>query len=255
MRIWSSKPTLALVVLLAGCGGFGPVGSPPVREVAVTSDQVIVTGPDGFCIDPDSTRESEDSAFVLLGNCAVISNRRSAGQPSVRAVLTASISEADPDQTLRDAIPELDTFFGSEEGRQLLSRSGDAETVELLDSFHQGEVYFLRARDESSSELQGVSAEYWRSYLDVGDRIATLTVLGTEESPIDSESSLDTLRSFTDAVVAANEGVGGAAPVATAEPAPAREAPAPEPAAAPAAAPAPRGTLWNIGLFRRIMGN
>ncbi|WP_071674217.1 hypothetical protein [Nioella nitratireducens] len=253
MRIWTSRPGLALVLLLAGCGGFGPVGSPPVREMAVTSDRVIVAGPDGFCIDPGSTRESEDSAFVLLGNCAVISNRRSAGQPSVRAVLTASISEADPEQSLRDAIPELDAFFSSDEGRQLLSRSGEADTVELLDSFHQGEVYFLRARDSSTSDLQGVSHDYWRSYLDVGDRIATLTVLGTEESPIDAETSLGTLRSFTDAVLAANDGVGGAPPVAAAQPRPAPTSPRPAPA--PAAAPATGGALWNIGLFRRIMGN
>jgi len=242
MSTWTSRALLAGVLLVAGCGGLGPVGTPPVRQVAVTQGQVLVTGPEGFCIDTESTRDSGATAFVLLGNCAVITNRRSAGQPAVPAVLTASISEADPDQTLRDAIPELDTFFGSEEGRALLSRAGEAETVELLDSFHQGDVFYLRARDSSASEIQDVSSDYWRSYLDIGDRIATLTVLGREDEPIDTEQSLATLRAFTQAVQAANPAGGGPGVVQ------------PAPAAAPAARPANAGGLWNVGFFRRIMG-
>jgi hypothetical protein len=222
--------------------GVGSSGTPPVRAVSVTTDMVTVTGPEGFCVDPDSTRDSGETAFVLMGNCAVISDRRSAGQPDVQAILTASLSEADASQTLRDAIPDLSAFFASEEGRQLLSRAGEADTVEVLDSFHQGDVFFLRARDSSASEIQNVSADYWRSYLDVGDRIATLTVLGREDSPIPSDTGLQTLRAYTQAVQSAN--ADGSVP---APPAPVVAAPAPAPAQA-------SGTLWNVGLFRRIMG-
>lgn len=231
------------VLLLAGCGGIGPIGGPPpMREVAVTRDRVTITGPDGFCVDPDSTRDSEATAFVLMGNCAVISNRRSAGEPSVPAVLTASVSEADPAQTLQASIPRLNAFFSSDEGRALLSRAGDAETVEVLDSFHQGDVYYLRARDSSTSDIQNVSSDYWRSYLDIGDRIATLTVLAREDDPLSPEAALATLRQFTQAVVDANpEGQTAAVPI-------------PAPVAEPRRTPATGGALWNVGLFRRIMG-
>lgn len=239
MSTWTSRSLVLAFLLVTACGrlGGGPVGSPPVPAVSVTSDMVTITGPEGYCVDADSTRDSGDTAFVLMGNCAVISGRRSAGQPAVPAILTASLSEADPSQTLRDAIPDLGNFFASEEGRQLLSRAGDADTVEVLDSFHQSDVFYLRARDSSASEIQNVSADYWRSYLDVGDRIATLTVLGREDSPIPADTALQTLREFTQAVLDAN--ALGAAP------APAAVAPAPV---------QPRGTLWNVGLFRRIMG-
>ncbi|PIV73531.1 MAG: hypothetical protein COW55_12515 [Rhodobacteraceae bacterium CG17_big_fil_post_rev_8_21_14_2_50_65_11] len=231
------------VLLLAGCGGIGPIGGPPpMREVAVTRDRVTITGPAGFCVDPDSTRDSEATAFVLMGNCAVISNRRSAGEPSVPAVLTASISEADPAQTLQGSIPRLNAFFNSDEGRALLSRTGDADTVEVLDSFHQGDIYYLRARDSSASDIQNVSSDYWRSYLDIGDRIATLTVLAREDEHLPAEAALATLRQFTQAVVDANsEGEAAAAPVTA-------------PAVEPRRTPATGGALWNVGLFRRIMG-
>ncbi len=248
MSIWTSRALVLTFVLVAACGrigGGGPSGSPPVRAVSVTSDMVTVTGPEGFCVDPESTRDSGDTAFVLMGNCAVISDRRSAGQPAVQAILTASLSEADPSQTLRGAIPDLGTFFTSEEGRQLLSRAGEAETVEVLDSFHQGDVFYLRARDSSASEIQNVSSDYWRSYLDVDDRIATLTVLGREDSPIPADTSLQTLRDFTQAVLDANASGAAPAPAPVAAPAPAAAAPPPA---------QPRGTLWNVGLFRRIMG-
>ncbi len=254
MSIWISKANsaaLLLTALVTACGSVGPLrnlrpqGPPPVREIAVTSDQVIVTGPRGFCIDPTSTEERADTAFVLLGNCAVISDRRNEAQPEVQAVLTASVSEAGLGQTLRESIPELDRFFQSEEGRQLLSRGGDPDSVEILDSFFQGDVYFLHARDSSAGEIEGVSEVYWRSYLDVGPRIATLTVLETEAALVGTEHGLATLQSYTNAVIAANSdrdqlSVAAFPPVAL--------------VSQPTAAPSPDdGTLWNVGLFRRIM--
>lgn len=244
MSTWTSRALLlTLLLVTASCGrmSVGPSGTAPVRAVSVTSDMVTVSGPEGFCIDPESTRDSGDTAFVLLGNCAVISDRRSAGQPAVQAILTASLSEADASQTLRGAIPDLGDFFASDEGRQLLSRAGEADTVEVLDSFHQGDVFYLHARDSSASEIQNVSSDYWRSYLDVGDRIATLTVLGREDNPVPSDTGLQTLREFTQAVQLANaDGSVPAAPVA--------------PVAVPVSPAQPSGTLWNVGLFRRIMG-
>mgnify|MGYP003673228358 CR=1 FL=1 len=251
MSIWTSKANTAalfLTALLTACGGVGPLrpqGPPPMRQIAVTSDQIIVTGPRGFCVDPTSSEERADTAFVLLGNCAVISDRRGEAQPQVQAVLTASVSEANLGQSLRESIPELDRFFASEEGRQLLSRGGDPDSVEILDSFFQGDVYFLHARDTSASEIDDVSEVYWRSYLDVGPRIATLTVLETEAAPVSTEHSLETLQNFTNAVIAANPGadqlpLGAVPPVA----------PAGQPAAVPQTT---GGTLWNVGLFRRIM--
>ncbi len=231
---------LAVATLVTACGGGGlSTGTPPVRQIAVTSDQIILTAPEGFCVEPTATRDDGATGFALFGNCAVISNRRSAGQPEVLAILTASVSAADPNQTLQDAIPEMPRFFASDEGRSLLSRAGDADSVEILDSFHQGDVFFLHAADSSASEMQDVRPDYWRSYFDVGNRIATLTVMGLDENPISSEVSLTLLQEFTQIVIAANPDGGGEL-IQT-------------PPVAPAT-PAPQGGLWNVGLFRRIMG-
>lgn len=254
MSIWTFNTSrlagaLALAAL-AGCGGGAPRALPdgrtaPIYETRVTSDQLLIRGPEGFCVDPASTRDTGETGFVLMGNCAVLSNHADAGQPDPTAVLTASIAAPDPERSLQEAIPELDRFFRSEEGREILSRTGDPSSVDVLDSFHQGGVFFLHARDTSASEVQGVAQEYWRSYLDIGDRLATLTVLASEEAPIEAEASLEVLRSFTQAVAQGNAGSDRPEqPSVTA------------PAAAPDTAPTPQqsGPLWNVGLFRRIMG-
>lgn len=245
MSTWTSELRRAALfgaaLFLAGCGGAGPwtgggSATPAQTRVAVTTDAVVVTGPAGFCVDPQATRDRGDTAFVLLGNCAAITNSRRAGQPEQPALLTASISEPSDAGSLRESIPGLDEFFRSDQGRQLLSRNQDPASVEILDSFHQGDVFFLHARDTSEGVIDGVGDEYWRAYMDVGTRIATLSVLGLQDQPISDQGSLATLRAFVGAVDGANSGA------------------AATPVVAPVAVP-PRqqsGALWNIGLFRRI---
>jgi hypothetical protein len=45
---------------------------------------LVITGPRGFCVDESATRAENDTAFVLLGNCAAISESRRAASPMCR---------------------------------------------------------------------------------------------------------------------------------------------------------------------------
>jgi hypothetical protein len=90
--------------------------------------------------------------------------------------------------------------------------------------------------------IDGVQSDYWRAYLDVGNRIATLSVLGLEGQALSPAQSQNTLNAFIAAVERANS-------------APMADRPPPAPAEPPRAAPSGGGgQLWNIGLFRRILG-
>lgn len=213
MSIWTSKSVQACTLLgaglfLFGCSGGGaPYAGPPRdvdTEIAVTSDRLVVTGPDGFCIDPAATQDRGISAFVLLGNCAAIGNSPRLPQPEHPSILTAAISEAGPEGSLRSNIPAMAAFFTSEQGRGLLSRDQDPNSVEILDMFHQGDVFFLNARDSSASSIRGVKEDYWRVYMDVGNRIATLSVLALEDSNLTEAQSLETLRAFAGQIATAN---------------------------------------------------
>lgn len=267
MSIWTCNlfkglGLLALTLTLAACGGRGggSFGPPPQAdtEIQVTSDRLTVGGPDGFCVDPEATQDRGVTAFVLLGNCAAIANSARLPQPAVPALLTASISEPSEGSSLRESIPSLGSFFSSENGRRLLSRDEDPETVEVLDSFHQADVFFLHARDTSTGSIEGVREDYWRAYLDLGNRIATLSVLGLADQEITTEQSLETLRSFAMSVTSAN-GAGSDFPVQTAQPTepveiratPEQDIERSQPVREPSGATGGR-ILRNIGLFRRI---
>ncbi len=228
---------------VAGCGGVLGAAAPAPAEIAVTSDLIVVTGPEGYCVDPTSTRNTDDTGFVLLGNCAAIANSRRAGQPATPAVLTAAVAEPSDGGRLADSMTDLDTFFRSEDGLRLISRAGDAATVTVLETLVDGDVFFLHAADTSADAVDGVQADYWRAYLDVGNRIATLSVLALEDRALSRDDSLVTLRAFVDAVQTANavEGPAAVGAVAPDQPAPAT------------AAPGGR-RLFNVGLFRRILG-
>ena len=234
---------LLACAVLAACG-LGPDAAPAPVQVAVTGDQIVVIGPEGYCVDPTATRDTGDTGFVLLGNCAAIANSRRASQPAIPTVLTAAVSEASEGGQLSDSLADLDAFFRSEDGLSLVSRSGDAETVTILETAIEGQVFFLHAADSSEGAIDGVQGDYWRAYLDVGSRIATLSVIALEDRALSREESLATLRAFVLAVQTANAvapppGALAAEPVAPVQGTPENVTPRNRP-------------LFNVGLFRRI---
>lgn len=252
MSIWTSKAaTVAAILALAACDGVG-VGGGPIRpapaEARVTSDLVAISGPSGFCVDPTATRDEGDTAFVLLGNCAAISNSRRAGQPSVPAVLTAAVSETGNGGQIAANLDALDGYFRSSDGLSVLSRSGDPDTVTILDSRAEGDAFFLHASDASDGAIDGVQDRYWRAYMDLGPRIVTLSVLALEDQSLTDDQSLRTLRAFSRSVRDAN----------VAPPPAAIDTPPPVAAdpieAVTDIAPIGSSSLRNVGFLRRILG-
>lgn len=240
---------LVLPGVLAACGGIGPIGGPPApapANVAVTAERVVIAGPAGYCVDPTATRDADDTGFVVMGNCAAISNSRRADQPDTPAVLTAAVSAPSDGGRLADSLDELGDFFRSPDGLVLLSRAGDAGTVTILDSVVEGDVFLLHATDRSDGAIDGVQQDYWRAYLDVGSRIATLSVIALEDSTMSREDSLATLRDFVQAVQIANSATPDAPPVMRQPVAPVQSA--------PENLPLDSRPLFNVGLFRRILG-
>jgi hypothetical protein len=255
---------LVALVLLAGCGGdfLRDAGANAPTQVAVTQDLVVVTGPEGYCVDPTATRNSEDTGFVLLGNCAAIANSRRAVQPATPAILTAAVAAPSGGGRLADSMADLDAFFRSEDGLRLISRAGDPASVTILETQIADAAFLLHATDTSAGAIDGVQPDYWRAYLDIGNRLATLSVLALEDRALSRDESLAALLAFVSAVRAANPDPGapalppasGGLPPGQGIPlAPGQPVLAPVPVAQPPQTFPPEGQrLFNVGLFRRI---
>lgn len=225
MSTWTFR--LAPALLLAGCLSTGLGGG--VDRVALTSDQLPVMAPPGFCVDPTETRDNGAAAFVLFGNCAAVTDQRLARQPQNHAILTAAISEPATEGGIAASMAGLPDFFRSADGAAVLSRSGDPDAVEVLQTFVAGDVFFLRASDSSPGAVPGVQDVYWRAYFDMGPRIATLSVLALEDTGTSEAAQLSLLETFVAQTRAAGASEGDAQAVA--------------------------GTgLFNSGLFQRIVG-
>ena len=189
-----------------GGGVQEDLGPDAPAVISVTSDQIAISGPTGFCVDPTSTRESDDTAFVILGNCAAVSGQADAPQPAVPALLTAAVSDRAGADVLDEPLDTLAEFFTSSDGRRLLSRSGNPNSVEILETRVERNMLFIHARDTSAGAFSGVAEDYWRAYMEVEDRLATLSVLALEEAAVTDEDALATLSDFASAVRRANRG-------------------------------------------------
>jgi len=217
MPVLGRISVLLVAGLLAGCdemalppgGAIEAVVAPAPRRIGVSAREVVISGPEGYCIDKAAARDGAAGAFVLLGSCAALAQSPGAGQPAAPAVLTASVSPAGAAPIARQ-MPELNRFFLSDSGRAALSRSGRAQSVSVLQAWGSGGVFFLVAQDVSPSGGQKLQPTFWRAVLDVKRRIVTLNVAGLKAQPLSPAAGRATLEAFVRQVQKENRaGIGG----------------------------------------------
>lgn len=272
MSIWTSdRPrvpaplTLALFLFLAGCGvarfgggsggaergAFSPSTASRSSVIDVAGRDIVIKGPPGFCVDKSLSQIGGDTAFVLLGNCRAVSPRGGGGTPAVRALLTASISNAGEGGGVSESTVDMDRFFRSETGRTALSRESDPGTVTVMESFESDGMYFLRARDTSPGIVPGAADDYWRAYFDLSGQIASVSVIGFTDKPLSPEKGLSTLRQFANLIREEN-GV-EPAPVQTASLSEEEFEDEFEDSAEPRRQRRPTGVFWSVGILRRLL--
>ncbi len=192
-RIGVAAAAVLSVAALSGC--LQAPEESAQREVTVSRSAVTIAGPSGFCVDRATLRDDEESAFVLLGNCAAIARSPRQPQPEVRALLTAAVQELGA-VSIRDQGTQVAEFLKTEQGRALLSRTGDATSVAILNTRKSGDVLYLHAYDKSPGYVPGMSSEQWRAMFDLDGAIVSLTVLGFEDEPLSADAGMATVREF-----------------------------------------------------------
>ncbi len=212
--MWRWGVGLAASLTLAACEGalseFEPDPAPAgggearavgTKSITVTRNKTELSGPDGFCVDPESTDLRAAQAFVVFGNCAAITNNPDEPQPLSTAILLASVTSAGltGDGAVAPSASELALFFRSTEGRATLSRASDPANVVVDESFAREGVVYLRVRDISPSAVDGAQTAYWRGYFDAGNSVVSVTVIGLEDAPLTASEGLSVLRSFVEA--------------------------------------------------------
>lgn len=141
-------PLLTGLALSACLGPSDTVTRDGVLGISVTDYNVMVTGPQGFCIDETSSRQSRKDAFVVLASCASLSNRPLAPQPNSPLILTASITPAplfSPSQ--------LESYFRSPDGLKRINVSGMSETVRFETSEN---TFYVQTSGDDGTRWRGL---------------------------------------------------------------------------------------------------
>jgi len=180
-RVGRGAALAAALALLAGCfenaaldrAAMQASGPATQDSVGVLDGSITIAGPEGYCVDPQATRETDQQAFVLLVRCA---------GPQVQPVLSVTVTDlrvppGDPVLQLE----QLVAFVLSEAGRGQLSRRGRSSDVVVSAHRIDDGALWLDLTDAGNPEP--FEARYWRVVMPLAGRLVTLSALSLTAAP------------------------------------------------------------------------
>lgn len=188
---------VALLILLTGCeAGLETRG---IRTLSVLDGAVSVRGPEGFCVDQQSSRA--EAGFAVLAGCALVSD--ATVMPSHEGLITVQIGGSDS-AGVAGAESELAGLLRTAQGAALLSASGDPATVQVRRVDRADGVVVVRFSDAAPAATPGLERLEWRAFLDIKGRLTTISLRGFDRAPLPAEQGLRLLSQAIGALRAAN---------------------------------------------------
>lgn len=193
--MWVRGCVLAASVLgLVGCSdvadrvtdGLSRIGAPAdstsegIRTLSLLGGDVRVRGPEGYCIDQGASNARR--GFAVLVGCALISEDAEI-MPSLDGMITVQFGDAETASVTGNQ-EAFAAFLKSDAGRGLLAGGGDLATVETVSTVMSGDGVLARFEDTSGPAFVGTTGPRWRGFLDVQDRLVTVSVLSFERDPL-----------------------------------------------------------------------
>lgn len=191
------RPVLAALILLAGCEAG--VENRGIRTLSVLDGAASVRGPEGYCVDQQSSRAG--SGFAVLAGCAVVSDATM--MPTVEGLITVQIGAASS-ASVTGAEPEMAALLRTTLGAQLLSAASNPASVQVARVDRADGVVVVRFSDATPAATPGLEPSEWRAFLDIRGRLTTISLRGFVRAPIPSEQGLRLLSQAIGALRAAN---------------------------------------------------
>lgn len=182
---------------VASCAGLGT----PETQRTVAGSAVTIAAPEGYCIDPHSTRDRRNGTFLLVASCLALGAQTEV--ETLPVAMTALVSDA-LEEGQNPGPTDLQRYLLSAPGRAILSTDGDAESVKVLQSEIRGEVLYLKLRDLSENRDATMALETWRAVFPMNGRIVALSAQTVADQPVSSRSVQRLLRRFVAATLTAN---------------------------------------------------
>ena len=181
---------------LAGCADIAGLsgGSAQVTRLALYGGDVVAAGPQGYCVDPRSSRPAD--GFAVLAGCDVITGQGQAAGPAgfVTVQVGAAATGLGPDMA---SLPDL---LRGDGGRSLLSQTGQPGDIRVQGATLAAGGATVRFTDEAAPPVSGLQQSEWRGFLDIDDRLTTVSVRGLAAAPLGTDEGQGLLQGVMQAM-------------------------------------------------------
>lgn len=191
-------------------GGLGifsslrrPMGPVLISAQAANGD-VVIRGPEDYCIEGRSLKSDAERSFALLARCDILSGGEM-GSPVALALLTATVTPYDAE--LPDA--------------QALAR--DMAALEVLEYLDRGDVRLLHLGQGGDSLVRSADPRQWRAVFTLNGHAVTLAAYGPRDSAVAKAGGRSLLLAMARAIRAASPDSPGATTAELTTAAPERE--------------------------------
>jgi hypothetical protein len=196
--MWQLPALAAALAGLVACGTSLPDGG--MRGLALHDGAVRAEAPPGYCVDPVASRPA--AGFAAFGACARLGGR--SAMPTADGFITLQVGEAGT-ATVTGSETDLATLLRLPMGAALLTDAGDPTTVAVTRIEPGAGVVAVHFTDRGPPPLEGLAAEEWRAFLDLGDRLVTVGLRGYAQTPLSATEARALLDSTVAALRAANQ--------------------------------------------------
>jgi hypothetical protein len=169
--------------------------------VSANGRQVAIEPANGFCLAEESIETSGRSAFALIGDCALSEasgsrNRSANGElqlpKGLPGFLTVSVSggPAFGSGGSSSNLEELQAFLDTPDGRKMLGRGGNSDSVSVEATRQVGDSLYLLVEDKNASSVPLFAPKFWRAFVELNDRLAVVTISGFRDRPMTEKEML-----------------------------------------------------------------
>lgn len=169
----------------------------PYARVTLAGGDVVVSGPDGYCIDPTTVDRGVMRAFAVIASCHILSNGR-AGFVVEPLLMTVTVGPRGEVEDLPDA-----TELAELAGAPLIS--GETALGFTTANLARGGADILQAGDD----------RYWRATFLQGGRLIGLALYAPKDSPMAGAAGQVMLRAVRERIAAGSSGRAVASATAT----------------------------------------
>ena len=163
-------------------------GRPPLAKVSFAGGQVVVGGPDGYCLDPKTIQNRPERGFALIASCNILSGGRMG--PQVPALM---VSVAIGPRGSSEALPDP-AEIARTAGTPLLAERRTATLV--LAQLGQGGDAMAESRD----------SRYWRGAFALNGRLVGLALYAPKGSTYAGADGATFLETVKTRIIALSEG-------------------------------------------------